>query len=214
MKECDFPHFFCYLLLWYHLMEIFKYYMSHYKLWPQLVHIMGRQMFVVVPLKRTYVNFTEKWEEDSCRCVVGHLFVSSTKAVYENNGGRNCYQSKNCTVMLLVLYFVNNMFEPCAGWLFQIMCAAGSFSSPLEKVGRAMRSVTVDGEARGKPRNHVGCWCCEVCVGWMVPEVLPDGKTATVALEGSGARWSEREMMLWNACTWDSARNAPIMGHL
>jgi hypothetical protein len=39
----------------------------------------GRQTFVVVPLKRTCVNFTEKWEEDSCRCVVGHLFVSSTR---------------------------------------------------------------------------------------------------------------------------------------
>jgi hypothetical protein len=72
-------------------------------------------MFVVVPLKRTCVNFREKWEEDSCRCVVGHLFFSSTKVVYENNGGRNCYQSANCTVILLLLYFVNNMFEPCTG---------------------------------------------------------------------------------------------------
>jgi hypothetical protein len=65
---------------------------------------MGSQMFVVVPLKRTCVNFTEKWEEDSCRCVVGHRFVSSTKAVYENNGERNCYQSENCTV--IYLYYV------------------------------------------------------------------------------------------------------------
>jgi hypothetical protein len=170
----------------------------------------GRQTFVVVPLKRACVNFTEKWEEDSCRCVVGHLFVSSTKAAYENNGGRNCYQSENCTVILLLLYFVNSMFEPCMGW----MCPAIGSSSPLEKGGRAMRSVILDRETRGKPRNHVGCWCCEVCVGWMVPEVLPDGKTATVALEGSGAGWSEREMMLWSACTWDSARNAPIMAHL
>jgi len=173
-----------------------------------------RQMFVVVPLKRTCVNFTEKWEEDSCRCVVGRLFVSRSKTVNENNGGRNCYQSENCTMILLLLYFVNNMFEPCTGWMLQIMCPAISSLSPVEKVGRAMRSMTVDREARGKARNDVGCWCYEVRVGWMVPEMLPDSKTAMVAQEGSGARWSKRELMLWSACTWDSARNAPIMAHL
>jgi hypothetical protein len=114
----------------------------------------GRQTFVVVPLKRTWVNFTEKWEEDSCRCVVGHLFVSNTKTVYENNGGRNCYQSENCTVILLLLYFVNNMFEPCTGWMLQIMCPLSSSSSPLEKVGRAMRSVTGQ---RGKRKTKEPC---------------------------------------------------------
>lgn len=50
-------------------------------------------MFVVVPMKRSCVNPTEQWAEDGCRCAVGHMFVSSTKAVYENNGGRNFYQS-------------------------------------------------------------------------------------------------------------------------
>jgi hypothetical protein len=30
MGECDIPHFCCYLLLWYHMMEIFKYYMNHF----------------------------------------------------------------------------------------------------------------------------------------------------------------------------------------
>jgi len=41
--------------------------------------------------------------------------------------------------------------------MLQIMCPAISSLSPVEKVGRAMRSMTVDREARGKARNDVGC---------------------------------------------------------
>jgi hypothetical protein len=42
--------------------------------------------------------------------------------------------------------------------MFQIMCPASGFSSPVEKVERAMRSVTVDREAR---ENQGTMWAAD-----------------------------------------------------